>query len=60
MEVEYLDTRSRRVWSLSGLCLRRVCQKCMEFNKADMGLSHHSALECIGESQGDGNGELTA
>lgn len=32
----------------------------MELNKADKGLSHHSALECIGESQGDGHGELTA
>lgn len=60
METEYLDSWSGRVWILSGLCLCRVCQKRMELNKAEMGLSHHSALECIGESQGDGPGELTA
>lgn len=31
-----------------------------ELNKTDTELSHHSALKCVGESQGDGQGELKA
>lgn len=41
-----------------------VCEGCArngwELNKTDMELSHRFALKCVGESQGDGQGELKA
>lgn len=41
-------------------CWEGCARNAWEFNKTDRGLSHHSALECVGESQGDGQGELKA
>jgi hypothetical protein len=56
VEIRHLESWSQRVETMSSFW-ERSGRDIQVFNKTDGGLSLGLALECVGESQGDGQGE---